>query len=96
MEYNDILVTFCKNCLSLDNPSTMEMDGKAISFCKHCGSDKAQKASITQWDRLFKQKYRLGPYLRLNMTWKEIMACDNIDECLEADTYIMQMKHTKK
>lgn len=94
-EYDDIPVVYCKQCLSLDNSVSVDMDGKKVHYCRHCGCSETGKALIERWDEMFEQRYNLGPYLKLKMTWDEILEHDNKDVCFDVSTFNMSKKNKK-
>lgn len=50
-EYNEEPVFYCKNCLSL------KIINDDIDYCDVCGSTDTSKASIEQWQELYKKRY---------------------------------------
>ena len=53
IEYNDIPVHFCTDCLSLRILS-LDQEG---DFCDDCGSTSVHTCHISEWERLFFNKY---------------------------------------
>lgn len=71
--YNREPVEFCAQCLWLGNVKTINIDGRPIPYCPHCGSTHFDKAPIELWEALFEKMYHQGKYLKLHKSWNQIM-----------------------
>lgn len=74
INYNDEPVFYCKHCLSLANPKTLD-DG--TEYCEYCGSTEFEQSHIDEWENKFELKYRQGKFLKINKKWKTIMQSTN-------------------
>lgn len=52
VEYNDVPVVYCKNCLSL---RIMSLGG--TEFCDVCGASTVDSTHIHTWENMYKEKY---------------------------------------
>ena len=55
MEYNNVPVFYCKNCLSLLIRDVEHIDNS--EYCDECGSTDIGTASIEDWDAMYVAKY---------------------------------------
>lgn len=55
-EYNDEPVFYCKRCLSLRIMSVEHMEDS--DFCDECNCNDIGSCSISEWETLYKQRYR--------------------------------------
>lgn len=51
-QYNEVPVTYCAHCLSLNIQILGEQD-----YCSDCGSTEQKTSSIEEWIELYKQRY---------------------------------------
>lgn len=54
-EYNKVPVYYCKHCLSLKILSVPYMGD--LDYCDECGATDIGKASIEEWQKLYKERY---------------------------------------
>lgn len=54
-EYNSIPVHYCAHCLSLSIRRVAGLD--AVVYCDKCGNAVTKKASIEEWQKLYKDYY---------------------------------------
>lgn len=52
--YNNIPVSYCKECLSLKIRSVASLDA---AYCEDCGGTDIAETHIEEWDKLYKNKY---------------------------------------
>lgn len=53
IDYEEIPVVYCKNCLSL---GIMVLDGNA-DYCKDCSSTNLGTTNIKEWEKLYIERY---------------------------------------
>lgn len=73
INFDDEPVHYCKYCLSLDNPETID----DTEYCKYCGSTEFEDSLIEEWENKFEAKYKQGKFLKINKKWKTIMQSTN-------------------
>lgn len=54
-QYNNIPVSYCKHCLSLNIKTVIQ--GSDLDFCDECGSTDIEQTHIEEWRRLYKERY---------------------------------------
>lgn len=54
-QYNNEPVYFCKHCLSLKIMSI----SSELCYCEDCGSTDILKENISNWENLYKTKYKV-------------------------------------
>ena len=61
INYDNDPVYYCADCLSLKvkniNGSIESDEVRDTDFCDECGSTNIKKASISEWNELYKEKY---------------------------------------
>lgn len=58
-DYNNEPVFFCSHCLSLKVLSLNE----TTDFCDECGNTEIKEAHISEWENLYKVKYK-QPFIK--------------------------------
>lgn len=53
--YNDELVHYCTNCLSLKIKTVLVDDD--LDYCEECGATDIAQTSIENWEEMYKEKY---------------------------------------
>lgn len=55
--YNDEPVLYCANCLSL---KLLRLCGQHDCYCGECASVDVKSSSIEEWERLYKERYKMS------------------------------------
>ena len=55
--YDTIPIYYCSKCLSL-KILRLDMDNPDMCYCDDCGNTDIRKASIEDWEKLYKTKYK--------------------------------------
>lgn len=61
-DFNNVPVTYCKNCLSLniktvEFPKTSSGEDRDVDYCIACGNTDMEKAHIEEWEDIYEEKY---------------------------------------